>query len=403
VGKLFYKISVRSYYLAVLLASPFQYKARLWIQGRKNQNIRNHSNSIWFHCASLGEFEQAKPVIERIKQRNPDLSIVITFFSPSGYENRKEYSKADGVYYLPLDKRSNARDFLDRIKPKAAIFVKYEVWYNYFSELNQRGIALYLISATFRKDQIYFREYGKFMKNTLKMCNLICTQNQASVDLLLAHGVSNAVVTGDTCYDRVLDQLGSVNHNSRIEAFKRDKLLVIAGSSWQKEETLLSNFIKNNAGRDVKYIIAPHNIQEKHIHEIQAKFDVTTERFTEMPKDDAQVMILDTIGQLASAYHYADIAIIGGGFSNALHNILEPATFGIPVLYGNKHPNFPEGMELARSGGGFSISENEFSTVLDVLITDESKRMKAGEDSRNFVESKAGATTKLLKHIKELN
>ena len=179
--------------------------------------------------------------------------------------------------------------------------------------------------------------------------------------------------------------------------------MVIAGSSWQKEETLLSNFIKDNAGRDVKYIIAPHDIQEKHIHEIQTKLEVKAERFTEMPKDNAQVMILDTIGQLASAYHYADIAIIGGGFSNALHNILEPATFGIPVLYGNKHPNFPEGMELARSGGGFSISENEFSTVLDVLITDESKRMKAGEDSRNFVESKAGATTKLLKHIKELN
>ena len=402
-GKLFYKISVRSYYLAVLLASPFQYKARLWIQGRKNQNIRNHSNSIWFHCASLGEFEQAKPVIERIKQRNPDLSIVITFFSPSGYENRKEYSKADGVYYLPLDIRSNVRDFLNRINPKAAIFVKYEVWYNYFSELNQRGISLYLISATFRKDQIYFRGYGKFMKNTLKMCNLICTQNQASLDLLLTHGFSNAIMTGDTRYDRVLDQLRSVNHNSRIEAFKSDKLLVIAGSSWQKEETLLSNFIKDNAGRDVKYIIAPHDIQEKHIHEIQTKLEVKAERFTEMPKDNAQVMILDTIGQLASAYHYADIAIIGGGFSNALHNILEPATFGIPVLYGNKHPNFPEGMELARSGGGFSISENEFSTVLDVLITDESKRLKAGEDSRNFVESKAGATTKLLKHIKELN
>ena len=402
-GKLFYKISVRSYYLAVLLASPFQYKARLWIQGRKNQNIRNHSNSIWFHCASLGEFEQAKPVIERIKQRNPDLSIVITFFSPSGYENRKEYSKADGVYYLPLDIRSNVRDFLNRINPKAAIFVKYEVWYNYFSELNQRGISLYLISATFRKDQIYFRGYGKFMKNTLKMCNLICTQNQASLDLLLTHGFSNAIMTGDTRYDRVLDQLRSVNHNSRIEAFKSDKLLVIAGSSWQKEETLLSNFIKDNAGRDVKYIIAPHDIQEKHIHEIQTKLEVKAERFTEMPKDNAQVMILDTIGQLASAYHYADIAIIGGGFSNALHNILEPATFGIPVIYGNNHSNFPEGMELARSGGGFSISKNEFSTALDVLITDESKRLKAGEDSRNFVESKAGATTKLLKHIKELN
>jgi 3-deoxy-D-manno-octulosonic-acid transferase len=403
VGKLFYNISVRSYYLAVLLASPFQNKARLWIKGRKNQKIGSFSNSIWFHCASLGEFEQAKPVIERIKQRDPALSIVITFFSPSGYENRKEYSKADGVYYLPLDKRSNARDFLDRIKPKAAIFVKYEVWYNYFSELNQRGISLYLISATFRKEQIYFKGFGKFMKNTLKMCNLICTQNQESLDLLLKHGFSNAVMTGDTRYDRVLDQLGSVNHNSRIESFKSDQLLVIAGSSWQKEEILLSNFIQDNAGRDVKYIIAPHDIQDKHIQEIQAKFGVTTERFTEMPKQNAQVMILDTIGQLASAYHYADIAIIGGGFSNALHNILEPATFGIPVMYGNNHSKFPEGMELARTGGGFSVSENEFSSALDALITDEAKRQKAGNNSRSFVESKGGATEKLLQQIKELN
>ena len=402
-GKLFYNISVRSYCLAVLLASPFQNKARLWLKGRKDQKIRDHSNSIWFHCASLGEFEQAKPVIERIKQRDPDLSIIITFFSPSGYEYRKDYGTADGVYYLPLDTRSNARDFLNRVNPKAAIFVKYEVWYNYFSELNQRGISLYLISATFRKEQIYFRGYGKFMKKTLKMCNLICTQNQASLDLLLTHGFSKAVVTGDTRYDRVLDQLESVNHNSRIEEFKRDKLLVIVGSSWQKEETLLSTFIKDKGATDVKYIIAPHDIQEKHIQEIQSKLEVKAERFTEKPKENAQVMILDTIGQLASAYHYADIAIIGGGFSNALHNILEPATFGIPVLYGNKHSNFPEGMELARSGGGFPISENEFSTVLDALITDESKRRKAGNDSRNFVESKAGATTKLLQQIKELN
>lgn len=399
-GKFLYNIGIVSYLMAIYLAAPFNKKARLWLRGRRNQVVANHTGSIWFHCASLGEFEQARPVIEGIKKRWDNQSIIITFFSPSGYENKKDYPLADGIYYLPLDTSSNAKKFLDAINPKLAIFVKYEVWHHFFKELRIRKTSLYLIAATFRPKQIYFKPYGGFMLSTLRLCDQIFTQDLASLELLQSKGVPSAKKAGDTRYDRVFEQAKEVNTNPRIAQFKKDDLLIIVGSSWQKEEALITHFINNNKPDRVKFMIAPHDISESHIQAIIQKLAVPVDRYTNNAKEGASIMILDTIGQLSSAYYYADIAIIGGGFTNALHNILEPATFGIPVVYGNNHANYPEGQELAESGGGHSVSNTEFLQVIEMLIADESKRQYSGTAAKKFVERRSGATEILMEEIK---
>lgn len=398
-GKLLYNVGILSYSAVIRIASPFKEKAGLWVRGRKNQRIEEYPNSIWFHCASLGEFEQARPVIESIKKKDSSQKIVITFFSPSGYEVRKDYELADAVYYLPLDKPSNARKFLDKIQPRMAIFVKYEVWHYYFRELKQRKVPLYLISATFRKDQIYFKPHGKFMKRTLMMADHIFTQDQASEHLLKQHGFVNVTTAGDTRFDRVFSQASAVNENEKIARFKGDSILIIAGSSWPKEEQLLGEFIAANHPENVKLLIAPHDISEGHISNIRSKFDGSVLYSDDNNVDNSIVMILNTIGHLASAFKYGDIAIVGGGFKNALHNILEPATFGIPVIYGNDHQKYPEGDELAKSGGGFSISPDDFNATLSVLISDEQKRAEAGNAARKFIEDRIGATKTILEKI----
>ena len=400
-GKLLYNIGIRSYYLAIILVSPFNQKAKSWFKGRRLQRIENHEGSIWFHCASLGEFEQAKPVIETIKQLNRDQKIILTFFSPSGYTQRKSYELAEAVYYLPLDTRTNATKFVRTVQPKAAIFVKYEVWHHYFSTLKTREIPLFLISATFRKDQVYFRQSGNFLRNTLKLCTLICVQDQTSLELLQSYGFDNAIFSGDTRYDRVLNQREENNQNTRIEQFKGDALMVLIGSSWPEEEALVAEFIENQNKANVKYLIAPHQVQKQNINRITKELSHESIRYTKPSEKEAQIMILDTIGHLSSAYQYADIALVGGGFSNALHNILEPATFGIPVLYGNNHPKFPEGAKLKTAGGGFPVSRAEFADVLIELIDNEAKRVESGENAKRFIEKNAGATPLIISKISD--
>jgi 3-deoxy-D-manno-octulosonic-acid transferase len=401
-GKLFYNLGLLSYSSAIHLASPFKEKAKLFVQGRKHQDIKSHEGCIWFHCASLGEFEQARPIIEGIKENNSKQEIVITFFSPSGYEIRKDYRLADAIYYLPLDRASNAKRFLDQLQPKAAIFIKYEVWHYYFKELKQRKIPLYLVSATFRENQIYFKPQGKFLKNTLMLCDHIFTQDQASLDLLAAHGFNQITLAGDTRFDRVMAQSKQANRNQKIAGFKGNDLLIIVGSSWPLEEKLLSTFIKNNSLSGVKFLIAPHDISENHVEAILAQFNGSI-RYQSEENQETDVLILDTIGHLASAFSHADIAIIGGGFTNALHNILEPATFGLPVIYGDNHEKYPEGNELMNSGGGFSVSQEKFDQILNDLISDVSKRQAAGKASSKFIQERIGATELLFEKIPELS
>jgi 3-deoxy-D-manno-octulosonic-acid transferase len=402
VGKFLYNIGIVGYLMGIYIAAPFNKKARLWINGRKNQVFNNHNDSIWFHCASLGEFEQARPVIEEVKRKWPKQSIVLTFFSPSGYENKKDYPLADGIYYLPIDTRSNASKFLDVVNPRLAIFVKYEVWHHFFKQLTIRKANLYLIAATFRPNQIYFKSYGGFMLSTLRLCNKIFTQDNASLELVQSKGDIVAMQAGDTRYDRVIKQVKEVNQNDRIAEFKGEHLLVILGSSWKKEEELIASIINCGNFNHVKFIVAPHDVSDRHVNEISKRLNVPLDYFKETPVKDASVMILNTIGQLASAYYYADIAVIGGGFTNALHNILEPATFGIPVVYGNNHSKYPEGKELAESGGGFAVSSNEFSQIIKLLITDESKRKQSGAAAKKFVESRSGATAVLIEELKSM-
>jgi len=401
-GKLFYNLGLLSYSSAIHLATPFKDKAKLFVKGRKHQEIKPHKGCIWFHCASLGEFEQARPIIEGIKANNTQQEVVVTFFSPSGYEIRKDYQLADAVYYLPLDRASNAKKFLDLLQPKAAIFVKYEVWHYYFKELNQRKIPLYLVSATFRENQIYFKSQGKFLKNTLMLCDHIFTQDQASFDLLAKHGFSQITVAGDTRFDRVTAQVKQTNENDKIASFKGDDLLIIVGSSWPLEENLLASFIKEKKESVVKFLVAPHDISKNHIDSLLTEFDGSV-RYLDDEISASKVMILDTIGHLASAFSYGDIAIIGGGYTNALHNILEPATFGLPVIYGNNHEKYPEGKALADSGGGFSVSQENFQSTLDTLINDQTKRDSAGNASLKFIQDRTGATALLFQKIPELS
>ncbi len=400
VGKLLYNLGIGAYAFSVHLAKPFNPKARKWLNGRKQQKLSSHPNSIWFHCASLGEFEQARPVIEEIKKHKKEQKIVITFFSPSGYEIRKDYELADAVYYLPPDTRANANHFIETVQPSRAIFVKYEVWHHFFQTIKSNNIPLYLISATFRKDQIYFKWHGGFMKNTLNLVDQIFTQNQASTDLLTAHGFKNVTTAGDTRFDRVLAQASKSNSNDLIEKFKGDSILIIAGSSWPLEENLLAASFPQ-LPKSVKLLIAPHDVSVTHINDIEKKFDGAIRYST--GKHDGRVMILDSIGQLASAYSYGDIAMVGGGFTNALHNILEPATFGIPVIYGNNHPKYPEGSDLANAGGGFSVSKEGFSGILTKLVTDNQFRNETGNNARRFVENHAGATNTILSRIEQIS
>lgn len=392
-SKLLYNLGIRSYSALIHSAAPFKDKASQWVRGRKEQVIEDHEGCIWFHCASLGEFEQARPLIEQLKESGEH--IVITFFSPSGFEVRKNYELADAVYYLPLDKESNAKAFLNKVKPSKAIFIKYEVWHYYFRELKARNIPLYLVSATFRSDQIYFKSHGGFMRKTLQMVDQIFTQNQASSDLLETIGI-DSIVAGDTRFDRVWNQSQLVNKNSIIENFKGNDRLIIAGSSWPKEEALLAQI---NLPDRYKLVVAPHDISDSHVNQILQLFP--SAGLYSDGNQSGRVMILNTIGHLASAYSYADIAVVGGGFKNALHNILEPACFGIPVLYGNNHPKYPEGIELAEHGGGFSLSEEDLKATLNRLMSDESFRKECGKKSFEFIESKTGATAKILASLED--
>ena len=409
------------YNLVVLLAAQllkivalFSPKMKLFVDGQKSvfqtltDKIQTTDRTIWFHAASLGEYEQGLPVIEAIKKQFPNHKIVVTFFSPSGYEVRKNNIVADFTIYLPLDSISNAKQFIKLVHPEMAFFIKYEYWPNYLNELKNQNIKTYLISGILREKQAFFKWYGGFYRNALKTFDYFFVQNESSKKLLQSIGFTNVKVSGDTRFDRVVSILERDNSLDFIEQFKDNKTTIVIGSSWPKDESLLVNYI-NQSSDDVKFIIAPHNIKPEQIHSLYKQINKTKFKFSDYSietlrkpnLENYQVFIIDTIGILTKIYSYADIAYVGGGFGNpGVHNILEPATFGIPVVIGPNYSHFAEATALVNMEGCISIQNQiQLNEAFDLLLHNEDERLEKGHVCSTFVQMNKGATQTIINHI----
>ncbi|MEI7508425.1 MAG: glycosyltransferase N-terminal domain-containing protein [Flavobacterium sp.] len=404
------------YNLVILFASQvvkilafFSPKMKLFVDGRKKvfskirEKIILSDQTIWFHAASLGEYEQGLPVIEKIKIEYPNHKIVVTFFSPSGYEVRKNNTIADVTVYLPLDTKSNAQKFIDSIHPEMVFFIKYEYWPNYLNELKKRKIKTYLISGIFREKQAFFKWYGGFYRNALKAFDYFFVQNDSSKKLLQSIDFNNVKISGDTRFDRVVSILERDNSLDFIEQFKNNQTTIVIGSSWPKDENLLVNYI-NNSDDTVKFIIAPHNIHKSEIVNLQSLIKKKTLLYSEKDITDLSnfnVFIIDTIGILTKIYSYADIAYVGGGFGNpGVHNILEPATFGVPIVIGPNYSHFAEATALVYQEGCISISnQNQLNDAFNLLLHNEDERHEKGHICSTFVQMNKGATAIILNHI----
>jgi len=387
----------------------FNPKMKLFVEGRKNvfktlgNKIQPKDKTIWFHSASLGEFEQGLPVMEKIRTLYPDHKIVLTFFSPSGYEVRKNSTVADVIVYLPLDTKSNAEKFLKLVHPEMAFFIKYEYWPNYLNALKERNIPTYLFSGIFRKDQVFFKWYGGFYRKALTAFKQFFVQNESSKLLLQQIGFNNVKVSGDTRFDRVLKILERDNSLDFVEKFKNNQLTIVCGSTWPKDEAQLLDFINTNSF-GVKFIIAPHNVKPEQIRELKNSISKKTILFSELKNKnlaDYDVFIIDTIGILTKIYSYADIAYVGGGFgTSGLHNILEPATFGIPIVIGPNYQKFSEAVALVNMGGCISVkNKKELEETLSLLIQNEDERFEKGHISSTFVQMNKNATEVILKNL----
>ena len=389
----------------VALFSP---KIKLFVEGRKTvfatlfSKISATDKTIWFHAASLGEYEQGLPVMEKIKEKFPNHKIIVTFFSPSGYEVRKNNTIADVTVYLPLDTKSNAQQFLKLTHPEMAFFIKYEYWPNYLNELQKQNVKTYLISGIFREKQSFFKWYGGFYRNALKSFHYFFVQNESSKKLLQSIGFNHVKVSGDTRFDRVVAILERDNSLDFIEQFKSDTTTIVIGSSWPKDEELLIHNINQSQG--VKFIIAPHNIKAEQIQQLKQSITKKTVLFSEKENQNLaefDVFIIDTIGILTKIYSYADIAYVGGGFGNpGVHNLLEPATFGVPIVIGPNYTHFAEATALVNLNGCLSITnQSELKQAFDVLLQNEDERLEKGHICATFVQMNKGATDLILNHI----
>ncbi|MBP3420582.1 MAG: 3-deoxy-D-manno-octulosonic acid transferase [Marinifilaceae bacterium] len=411
--KLIYTIGIALYGLAIRVASPFNKKAKLLLDGRgrtkrilagkANDVMVNTGNEkwVWFHAASLGEFEQGRPVIEELKKREPDTKIVLTFFSPSGYEIRKNYAVADAILYLPADNRKNAMAFLDAYKPSAAVIVKYEYWYNFLTELKRRGVPAYLISAIFLPTQPFFKWWGGMYREMLGCFTKLFVQDEESLDLLNKIGVKHAVVTGDTRFDRVEQIATEAKSIPQVEKFLNGADSVVCGSTWGPDEENLFAYINSYDG-DFKWIIAPHEIGEGHISKILSLCKKPVARITAMPENvaDCKVLIVDCIGMLSAIYRYGSVSYIGGGFGVGIHNTLEAAVYGVPVIFGPNHKKFREALGLITEGGAFTYSEpSELAELLNTLLVKPEITKAAGMSARKYVESQLGATPLIVEEL----
>lgn len=404
-----YNLGIYFYALATRVAALFNPKAKLFVSGRKNwkqqlkSSVDNQADYLWFHCASLGEFEQGRPVIEEVKKEFPQYKIALTFFSPSGYEIRKNYDGADLVAYLPLDTKSNVRYFLDVLQPRKAFFVKYEYWYNYIHQLKQRNIPLYIVSAIFRENQSFFKNslWGKWYRKMLFSFEHIFIQNEKSAELLGKIGITNYTIAGDTRFDRVAAIAKSAKKFENVEKFKGDFPLIIAGSTWKPDEELLAAFINNSRG--VKFILAPHEVAPANInriHQLLKKKAISFSKVQNTAIEEFDVLIIDSIGILSSLYQYGNIAYIGGGFGVGIHNILEAATFKLPIIFGPNYLKFKEAVDLVEEKGAFPIEDsNSLNKALNGLLEDKNELKKASGICQNYVEKNVGSTKVIIKKV----
>ncbi len=406
-----YNLIIHIVYFFIKIIALFNAKLKLFVDGRKEtfralESIKTNDKVFWIHAASLGEFEQARPIIEQLKILYSDYKIVVTFFSPSGYEIRENYDLADVVCYLPFDTSKNVKRFIKQAHPDLAIIVKYEFWPNLLNELRKTKTKTILVSGIFRKDQLFFKSYGKWMHNFLSAFNHFFVQNTSSKELLNQVNFNNVTVSGDTRFDRVHKILNQDNSIDFIEDFKNNTYTVIAGSTWKEDEDLLVNYINEVASDEEKFIIAPHKINSESIESLRKSILKKAILYSErnnVDLKDYQVFIVDTIGLLTKIYAYANAAYVGGGLATGLHNILEPATFGIPVIFGgNKYQKFNEAIELLELGGSKTITnQKELNSILANLKKDITLRMAMGESCKNYISNNIGATPTILEYIKE--
>ena len=402
-----YELIISLYTLGVGVASLFNPKARkMWKGGREafrvlRDKVDSSSRYVWFHAASLGEFEQGRPIMERLRAEHPEYKILLTFFSPSGYEVRKNYEGADIVCYLPLDTYFGARRFLSLVHPEVAFFIKYEFWWNYLHILKRRGVPVYSVSSIFREGQVFFRWYGRTYSNVLKCFTRFFVQNDESRRLLATLGITDVDVTGDTRFDRVLQVKQQARQLPIVDAFRQGYKVFVAGSSWPPDEDIFINYF--NEHRDWKLIIAPHVIGNDHIRQIVGKLRRKAVRYTEATEDsarEADCLIIDCFGLLSSIYGYGDVAYVGGGFGVGIHNVLEAAVWGMPVIFGPNNKRFQEAQDLLASGGGVEIdSYSQFEAVMNTYVADASAIEADGKKAAGYVAVKAGATDVILKAV----
>jgi 3-deoxy-D-manno-octulosonic-acid transferase len=405
-----YQIFILIYQAGVVVACWFSPKARLWRQGRKGQfkkmqaAFAGKDPLAWFHCASLGEFEQGRPVIEAFRKEFPQYKVLLTFFSPSGFEIRKNYDQAEFIFYLPLDTLGNVQRFLNIWKPSIAIFVKYEFWFNYLDGLHKRKIPSLVISANFRPGQHFFRPYGKWFRRQLKKLSFIFVQNEKSLKLLHKAGITNAAISGDTRFDRVAAIAGQPVNFPQFDDFARDSQILVAGSTWPADEALLLPLINDPAGK-LKFIIAPHEIQPQHIQNLKRQIKVRTEIFSELSASvpaDTRVLIIDRIGLLSSLYRLGTLAYIGGGFGRGIHNILEAVTFGLPVFFGPRYQQFAEALELIERGGASPVHNAEnLQQQVKEFLENPNLLLDASQVCLQYISQKKGATEAVINYLKK--
>lgn len=398
-----YNIFIHIYILALNLISPFNKKVKTMLKGEKEcfdrlQNLNSEDKVAWFHCASLGEFEQGRPLIEEVKKQFPEYKILLSFYSPSGYESKKDYALADYVVYLPNDTKSNAKKFVKKVNPDLIFFIKYEFWYNYISAL--KGRRLFQVSLILRQNQYFFSWYGKWFAKQLKNFEHFFVQNQQTANLLNKIGYKNVTISGDTRFDRVMTIANNAKSFTEIEKFcEGNQKIILAGSSWLADEKIIQQAVKN---LDIKLIIAPHVVGENHINEIQQLFPEAI-LYSELANNDkkSNILIINCIGILSNLYQYCDIAYIGGGFGVGIHNTLEAATFGKPICFGTNYHKFQEAIDLINLKAAYSISnQEELKQVLETLLHNEKIYNQSAEASKDYVKTKIGACKKIIEHLK---
>ena len=402
-----YNLTMYILELGIKLAALFSDKPAKMVKGHREvfdllkNKIDRNARYIWFHAASLGEFEQGRPLIERIRNEYPQYKILQTFFSPSGYEVRKNYDGADIVCYLPIDTPGNAKKFIELVNPCMVFFVKYEFWHNYLNTLSKKGVPTYSVSSIFRQDQIFFRWYGKSYRQVLKMFAHLFVQNEESKKLLAGIGIANTTVVGDTRFDRVLDICAAAKQLPLVQKFKGDALTFVAGSSWGPDEDIFIQYF--NAHPEMKLIIAPHVVNDGHLKEIMAKLQRPCLRYTQATEENvaqADCLIIDCYGLLSSIYRYGEISYIGGGFGVGIHNVLEAAVYGIPVIFGPNNKKFREAQHLLANKGGFEINGYEdFQQLMDKFLADEAYLKQSGKAAGDYVKNNSGAMEKIMQNI----